>query len=450
MNVAIIGTGYVGLSTGIILAYLGHRVTGIDVLEDKIQGLREGRLPIYEPGLDELFAVARKSLHWTTDYAEAVPSADVIFIAVGTPPGPGGAPDLRYLESAATSIAGNLDGHFQVIVNKSTVPVGSANWVSSLIADRLRSGHANDYAVVSNPEFLREGSAISDNLYPDRIVVGADDPRAVDVIRRLYEPILEQDFTAPAIAPRPDNYRLPPLVTTDLPSAEMIKYAANAFLALKISFANEVAGLCEHVGADVTEVARGIGYDQRIGPRFLQAGAGWGGSCFGKDTSALIATGQEYGYDMPILRAAIEVNRRSRQDVIHKLQRRLKLLKGRTVTLLGLAFKPGTDDLRDAPAYDVAKRLLELGAKVKAHDPVAMSRARREWAELALDYRETLEDAVQGADAVVLMTEWDEFRNLPWGRVRELVHQPLLIDARNLYDPRVVTANDFEYQGVGR
>lgn len=450
MKVAIIGSGYVGLSTGVILAYLGHEVTGIDINEARIQGLREGKLPIYEPGLEDLFSLARKNLHFTTDYSECVPEADVIFIAVGTPPTPSGSPDLRYLEAAAKSIAANLNGHYQVIVNKSTVPVGSAHWVSAIIAENLSPENKNDYTVVSNPEFLREGTAIGDNLYPDRIVVGSSDARATEVMRQLYEPILEQSFTSPAIAPRPDNYRLPPLVTTDLPSAEMIKYAANAFLALKISFANEVAGLCEHVGADVTEVMRGIGYDQRIGPRFLQAGAGWGGSCFGKDTSALISTGGEYGYDMPILKAAITVNQRARQDVISKLQRHLKLLKGRTVTLLGLAFKPGTDDLRDAPAYDIAKRALELGARVKVHDPIAMERAKREWSDLNLSYCDTVEDAVQGADAVLLMTEWNEYRTLPWGRMRELMNQRLIIDARNLYDPKLVAGNDFQYQGIGR
>ena len=450
MKVTIIGTGYVGLSTGIILAYLGHQVTGLDVVEEKVQGLREGKLPIYEPGLEELFQLAKQNLSWTTDYTTAIPSADVIFVAVGTPPTPSGAPDLRYLEAAATSIAQNLDGHFQVIVNKSTVPVGSAHWVSSIIAENINPEKRNHYSVVSNPEFLREGTAITDNLYPDRIVVGSSDPRATEMIRELYRPILEQDFTAPALAPRPDNYRLPPLVTTDLPSAEMIKYAANAFLALKISFANEVAGLCEHVGADVTEVMRGIGYDQRIGPRFLQAGAGWGGSCFGKDTSALISTGRDYGYDMPILKAAIDVNQRARFDVVTKLQRHLKLLKGRTVTILGLAFKPGTDDLRDAPAYDIAKRVMELGGKVKVHDPIAMERAKREWASLNLCYCDSVEDAVQGADAVLLMTEWNEYRALPWGRMKELVNQRLIIDARNLYDPKLVSTNEFQYQGIGR
>lgn len=450
MKVTIIGTGYVGLSTGVMLAYLGHHVTCVDVIESKLESLRQGQLPIFEPGLDDLFHQSSTHLRFTSDYTSAIPDAEVIFITVGTPPGEGGAPDLRYLEAAARSIAENLNGHFQVIVNKSTVPVGSASWVSGIIRDHLSPDHRNDYAVVSNPEFLREGTALQDNLYPDRIVVGAADPRALGVMRELYRPILEQDFTAPAVAPRPDNHRLPAFVTTDLASAEMIKYAANAFLALKISFANEIAGLCERVGADILEVTRGIGFDQRIGPRFLQAGAGWGGSCFGKDTSALIAMGRDYGYDMPILRSAIDVNRRARLEVISKLQGQLKLLKGRTIAILGLAFKPATDDLRDAPAYDIARRLVELGARVKAHDPVAMDRAKREWSDLKITYCDTVEAAAEDADAILLLTEWNEYRNLPWSRLHEVMNHAFLFDARNLYEKRTAEEHGFAYVGVGR
>ncbi len=432
LKVTVVGTGYVGLGTAIMLAYLGHEVTGLDVDQAKVEMLTRGELPIYEPGLDQLLLDSRERIRWTTDYETAIPNADVIFICVGTPPNSDGSPNLKYVAQAAQSIARNLNGKTQVIVNKSTVPVGTGDWVARILEEHAREYHANRYLVVSNPEFLREGTALYDSLYPDRIVLGSDRPEGIERMKTLYAPLLDQSFTAPSYVPRPEGYTIPELVSTALSSAEMIKYAANAFLALKISFANEIAGLCERVGADISEVARGIGSDARIGPRFLSAGAGWGGSCFGKDTSALISTGLEYGYSMPILQAAIEVNNRQRSLIISKLQAHLHRLKGKRVAVLGMAFKPNTDDLRDAPAHDTIARLSELGATVVAHDPIAMPRARREWAHLNYHEAASVAEAVRGADAVIIATEWDVYRTQDWNAVTRGMRQRLIIDTRNI------------------
>jgi UDPglucose 6-dehydrogenase len=345
---------------------------------------------------------------------------------------PSGQPDLRFVARAAQTIAQNLNGKLQVVVNKSTVPVGTGDWVARIIEEHAVDSHANRYVVVSNPEFLREGTALYDSLYPDRIVLGSEDGRGIARMRDLYAPLLDQTFDPPAYVPRPVDYDRPELVTTGLSSAEMIKYAANAFLALKISFANEIAGLCERVDADIQEVTRGIGHDSRIGPRFLSAGAGWGGSCFGKDTSALISTGEEYGYTMPILKAAIEVNRRQRHLVIAKLQQHLHRLKGKRIAVLGMAFKPNTDDLRDAPAHDCIVRLTDLGATVVAHDPIAMDRARHEWSHLNYVEADSVETALRGADAVIVMTEWAEYCDLDWNQVLRGMRRPLVIDARGV------------------
>src|SRR5450432_3845950 len=382
LSPCIVGTGYVGLTNAVALAYLGYQVTCLDVDEAKIAALSAGKIPIFEPHLEQLLASCKSRLLFTTDYATAIPRSDVVFIAVGTPTGEGGAPDLRYLQAAARSVGENLSDKFTVIVNKSTVPIGSANWVESLVRDafhkRPQGASAGTFAVASNPEFLREGSALHDTLFADRTVIGADDARAVEVLTELYRPISDQSFATPEYLPRPEGLRSVPLVTTDLASAELIKYAANAFLSLKISFINEIAELAERVGADVVQIAQGIGSDARVGKSFLQAGLGWGGSCFGKDTAALLATGREYGLEMPIVKAARDVNERQRKRIVEKLLGELKILKGRTIGLLGLAFKPFTDDLRDAPALDIAQRLAERGATVKVHDPVAMPRVKAE------------------------------------------------------------------------
>jgi UDPglucose 6-dehydrogenase len=452
MNVTILGTGYVGLTTGACLAYLGHRVHCVDADPKKIEALERGEMPFFEPHLADLVADARANLCFTTDYATAIPEAQVIFIAVGTPPGAGGAPDLRYLEAAARGIGENLGAHFTVIVNKSTVPIGSGNWVDSLVRDgfQKRSGSkaGGSFAVASNPEFLREGSALSDSLYPDRVVVGADEAQTAEVLYTLYRPILEQTFPAPSYLPRPDMIEAAPLISTDLASAELIKYAANAFLSLKISYINEIGLLAEKVGADIALVAKGIGLDARIGTRFLQAGIGWGGSCFGKDTAALVATAGEYGLDMPIVKAAREVNKRQRERVVDKLLGELKILKGRTIGLLGLAFKPNTDDLRDAPAIDIAKRLIERGARVKAHDPVAMGRFRSENPALEVICCPTAEEVAEGADALVLVTEWPEYRELDWEKVAKSMRAPILLDGRHVLDRARLTRAGFRYSGL--
>ncbi len=453
MNVLVVGTGYVGLNTGVALAYLGHHVTCLDVDQKKIDILNEGKLPIYEPQLDKMLAAARKNLSFTSDYDAAhIPACDVVFISVGTPSLPDGSPNLSYVRQVAQEIGSRLGHGFTVIVNKSTVPIGSGNWVSSLVTDAYKASNGskpqNNFAMASNPEFLRQGSALFDTLYPDRIVVGAEDPRAIDVLTNLYRPILNQDFPAPEYLPRPEGRAAVPLVTCDLASAELIKYAANAFLAVKISYINEIGALASKVGADISQIARGIGLDTRIGPRFLEAGIGWGGSCFGKDTAAIISTAGEYAVEMPIVEAARQVNYRQREWVVERLQNELKILKGRTITLLGFAFKPDTDDLRDAPALDIAKNLIQRGAKVRAHDPVALDNARAQYPDLGVEYLDDVNEAIDGADALVLVTHWPEYRTLPWGEIRGQVR--LVVDGRNFLSKAEMEKLGFRYVGVGK
>jgi len=450
VNVAILGTGYVGLTTGACLAYLGHQVTCVDPDADKIGALQRGEVPFYEPHLDDLLVGARPNLQFTMDYAEAIPGAQVVFIAVGTPPGVGGAPDLKYLQAAAEGVGELMGPHFTVVVNKSTVPIGSGNWVGALVRDAAeRRGRGRDcFAVASNPEFLREGSALHDSRYPDRVVIGADDPRTAEVLYTLYRPILDQTFQPPPFLPRPDRVGAVPLISTDLASAELIKYAANAFLALKISYINEIGQLAEKVGADIAQVARGIGLDARIGTRFLQAGIGWGGSCFGKDTAALVSTASEYALEMSIVKAAREVNRRQRERVVEKLLTELKILKGRTIGLLGLAFKPHTDDLREAPALDVARQLLERGARVKAHDPIAMDRFKKEHAGLDVILVSQAQEVARDADALVLITEWPQYLELNWESLASAMRTPILLDARNVLDRVRVARAGFRYLGL--
>lgn len=449
MNVCIIGTGYVGLTTGACLAFLGHKVACVDTDAAKVERLRAGKTPIYEPYLEELLAAAGHNLRFTTDYSEAVPDSHVIFIAVGTPPSPDGSPDLRYLCSAAEGIGQYFDGDFTVVVNKSTVPIGSGNWVDSILRESFERHHQRrakaQFSVASNPEFLREGSAIHDSLYPDRVVVGSDNPRSLETLYTLYRPILDQSFTAPPFLPRPEEMGAVPLVSTDLASAELIKYAANAFLALKISYINEIGQLAAKVGADITQVARGIGLDARIGSRFLQAGIGWGGSCFGKDTSALVATAGEYSLEMPIVKAARDINRRQRELVVEKLLGELRIIKGRTIGLLGLAFKPNTDDLRDAPAVEIAKKLLDRGAKVKMHDPIALERFRIEQPGLAPYCCTTPEDVADGSDALVLVTEWPQYLEMDWAKLAGLMRTAIVLDGRHVLDSGRLTRAGFRY-----
>jgi UDPglucose 6-dehydrogenase len=458
MRVTVIGTGYVGLVTGACLAYLGHRVTCVDSDHRKIDSLCSGQVPIYEPGLEELLVLTRErgGLDFTTEVAPPVAESDVVFIAVGTPPLPNGSADLRFLEAAAHSIGRAMDGRKKrVVVNKSTVPVGSGNLVEMLVREGNRSMglHPSSpirFGVVSNPEFLQEGSAIHNSLYPDRIVVGSEDPGTLDLMQELYRPLIDQSFLAPAFLPRPAGLMSVPFVATTLTSAEMIKYAANAFLALKISFANEMANICERVGADVMQLAKGIGLDSRIGPRFLNSGIGWGGSCFGKDLQALTQTAAEYGYRALLLEATQEVNYSQRQVVIQKLQEKLFVLKGRTIGLLGLAFKPETDDLRDAPSLTIAARLLHMGARVNVYDPIAMSACRQQHPDLKIQFSRSVSELTDGLDALVVVTEWDEFRTLDLADLAARMTRPILIDGRNMFDPDAALRAGFDYSAIGR
>lgn len=449
MKVCVVGTGYVGLTTGVSLAFLGHDVVCVDLDETKVAMLRSGRSPIYEPHMEALLAEAAERMTFTCDYADGVPGADVVFIAVQTPSQPDGNPDLRFLRSAAETVGRHVGGDFTVVVNKSTVPIGSSNWVDSILRESFERAHGRradgEFSVASNPEFLREGVAIFDSLYPDRIVVGSDNPRSLDVLNRLYRAVLNQTFTPPTFLPRPGEVGAVPMVSTDLASAELIKYAANAFLATKISFINEIGRLAGKVGADITQVARGIGLDARIGPRFLEPGVGWGGSCFGKDTAALITTAEEYHNDMPIVRAAREVNRQQRMIVVDRLLDELRILKGRRIGLLGLAFKPDTDDLRDSPTLDIARQLLARGARVRLHDPVAADRLRREQPDLEPHLAPTIDDVFDDSDAVVLITKWDQYLDLDWGKFVGLMRTPVLLDGRHCLEPARLEKLGYRY-----
>jgi UDPglucose 6-dehydrogenase len=433
-------------------------VTCVDSDASKIEKLQRGESPIYEPYLEELLRLAaqRGGIRFTTDLADAVASSEVIFIAVGTPPLPTGEANLEYLESAAHSIGAAMDDtRFRVVVNKSTVPVGSSNLVETLVREGILEVHPAErsrirFGVASNPEFLREGSAVADSLYPDRIVVGASESETLEAMRELYRPLVSQSFDPPPGLPRPAGVQSTPLFTTSLTSAEMIKYAANAFLAMKIGFANEIANICERVGAESTEVMAGIGMDSRIGARFLNPGVGWGGSCFGKDIQSLLHTAREYGYTGKLLQASWEVNGDQRQMVIQKLQEKLRILKGRTIGLLGLAFKPDTDDLRDAPSLHLAGRLLPMGARVRAYDPVAMPACKLQHPDVKIRYCESAEELAEGADALVLVTEWREFRNLDLAKLARSMATPVLVDGRNLFRPEAALAAGFDYTGIGR
>ena len=459
MRVTVIGTGYVGTVTGVCLAYLGHSVTCVDTDAGKIARLRNHDVPIYEPGLTELLPLAERAggIEFSTELAPAVRESDVIFIAVGTPPLPTGEANLMYLESAARSVGAAMDAsRFRVIVNKSTVPVGCGNLVETLVREGVREQsiwkeREIGFGIASNPEFLREGSAISDSLYPDRIVLGAQDDRTIAKLRELYQPLVEQSFPEPDFCRRPATSRSAvPVVTTTLTSAEMIKYAANAFLAMKIGFANEMANICEKVGADAPEVMAGIGLDSRIGIAFLNAGIGWGGSCFGKDVQSLMHIAGDYGYQARLLEASLAVNRLQRQLVIQKLQEKLFILKGRTIGILGLAFKPNTDDLRDAPSLQIIERLLGMGARIRAFDPIAMHACREQNPAFKINYCDSAIDVAESADALVLVTEWPEFRELDLEKICGMMTQPILVDGRNLFDPRAARDAGFDYTGIGR
>ncbi|AFY93525.1 UDP-glucose dehydrogenase family protein [Chamaesiphon minutus] len=447
MQVCVIGTGYVGLVTGVCLAQIGHQVICVDNDAQKVKLMQSGQSPIFEPGLAQMMAANMEAgrLEFTADLRVGVERGEILFIAVGTPALPSGASDTRYVEAVARGIGQHLNGGYKVIVNKSTVPIGSGDWVRRIVLDGVAEGNSEhtNFDVVSNPEFLREGSAIYDTFNPDRIVIGSSSERAIDLMQQLYAPIVTRQF-----AQYPDLPPVPVLVT-DLTSAETIKYAANAFLATKISFINEVSNICDRVGADVTLVAQGIGLDTRIGHKFLQAGIGWGGSCFPKDVSALVHTATDYGYDAQLLKSTIETNRQQRLIAVEKLQQVLKILKGKTIGLLGLTFKPDTDDLRDAPALDLIDRLTHLGAKVKAFDPlISSARSHPDLTKITLTTN--AEDLAMGCDALVLITEWQEFQLLDYTHLASLMERPTIVDGRNYLDAVALTNAGFDYIGIGR
>jgi len=463
MEVCVIGTGYVGLVTGVCLAHIGHNVICVDNNEEKVKLMQSGQSPIFEPGLSELMQEAIQSgrIHFTSDLAAGVAHGDVLYIAVGTPPLPTGESDTRYVEAVARGIGNHLNGGYKVVVNKSTVPIGSGDWVRMIVLDGVAerqkelvaSGGSGsvaddsvsvpDFDVVSNPEFLREGSAVYDTFNPDRIVLGSNSDRAIKMMQDLYAPIVSREFA--------EDQSLPtvPVVVTDLNSAEMVKYAANTFLATKISFINEIANICDRVGADVTQVANGIGLDSRIGGKFLQAGIGWGGSCFPKDVSALIHTADDYGYDAQLLKAAVDVNKRQRLLTLEKLQQVLKILKGKTVGLLGLTFKPDTDDMRDAPALDLIEQLSRLGARVKAYDPIVSQSGMKDGLSNVLVETDP-EMMAEGCDALVLVTDWKQFKDLDFAKMAQKMNAPIMIDGRNFLDRQLLSDLGYQYVGVGR
>jgi len=427
--IAVIGTGYVGLTTAVCLAKLGHQVVGVDIDEAKVARLRSGQATIYEPGLEELMQETQKSgrLVFTGDYREAIPAADFVFIAVGTPPGRRGEADLVYVKQAAKAIAGAMKKSV-TIVNKSTVPIGTGNIVARIVGENL--GKEIPFHVVSNPEFLREGSAIHDFMHPDRLVFGSHDEPAARAVAALYSALDTK------------------ILITDLHTAEMIKYASNAFLATRISFINEMARICERVDADVKVVSEGMGMDRRIGPLFLDAGIGYGGSCFPKDVKALARMAETMGYHPELLDAVMEINLDQRTLVVEKLREVLGGLRGQVIGLLGLSYKPNTDDVREAPAIDVIGNLLQKGAEVRAYDPKAMPVLKAQMNSIA--YCKDAYAVATGADALLVVTEWDEFRQLDLDRIKSLMRRPVIVDGRNIFDPRTMRERGFVYRGVGR
>jgi UDPglucose 6-dehydrogenase len=433
MKICVVGSGYVGLVTGACLADFGMTVTGVDKDAAKIAALERGEIPIYEPGLEEIVAknVRAGRLRFTTELAPAIREARAVFIAVGTPPLPDGRADLSFVRQVAEAIGDNLND-YKVVITKSTVPVGTGQMVESVV--RERSGGGQEFAVVSNPEFLREGSAIEDFMQPDRVVVGARTERAVQVMLDIYAPLKAAGV---------------PFVVADVESAEMIKYASNGFLATKIAFVNEVAELCEAVGADVEVVARGMGLDARIGPKFLHPGPGFGGSCFPKDTRAVAQIAEQHGLRFEIIESVLSANERAKRRMIPKIEQALGGLAGRTVAVLGLAFKGETDDMRESPAIPIVEGLIASGATVRAYDPAAMEQARP-MLPAGVVYCDDAYETAAGADAAVIATEWNQFRALELDRLRELLARPLLVDLRNLYDPARVASAGLRYVSVGR
>lgn len=438
MNIAIVGTGYVGLVSGTCFADTGANVTCVDVDTDKISRLEKGEIPIYEPGLDELVKknVAAGRLKFTTDLASVLNDVQIVFSAVGTPPDEDGSADLKYVLQVARTIGQNMN-HYMVVVTKSTVPVGTAKKVRHAIEEELQKrGVDIEFDVASNPEFLKEGNAIKDFMSPDRVVVGVESEHAKKVLTKLYKPFLINNFR---------------VIFMDIPSAEMTKYAANSMLATRISFMNDIANLCERVGADVNMVRAGIGADTRIGRKFLYAGCGYGGSCFPKDVKALIKTADQAGYSMEVLKAVERVNEKQKSVLFEKLQKAFEgqSLKGKTIAMWGLSFKPETDDMRESTALIMINLLLEAGCNVRAYDPVAMAECKRRIGD-KITYCRDMYDAVLDADALLLLTEWKEFRLPTWGVIKKAMKRPLVIDGRNIFDIEELDENGFEYHCIGK
>ena len=436
MKIAIVGTGYVGLVSGACFAEMGLDITCVDIDAEKIEGLNAGVIPIYEPGLEELVRrnVEAGRLHFTTDLTECLPHVEVVFSAVGTPPDEDGSADLKYVLDVARTFGRHIR-KYTVLVTKSTVPVGTAQKVRAVIEEELeKRGCKVPFDVASNPEFLKEGAAIKDFMSPDRVVVGVESERARKLMTKLYRPFLITNFR---------------VLFMDIPSAEMTKYAANAMLATRISFMNDIANLCDLVGANVDMVRKGIGADTRIGSKFLYPGCGYGGSCFPKDVKALARTAREYGYTMGVIEAVEAVNERQKEIVVKKLQDKLGTLRGKTIALWGLAFKPETDDMREAPALVVIEKLLEAGASVKVYDPVAMDECRRRIGDRVV-YCKDMYDVVIDADALAVLTEWKEFRIPSWSVIKRVMKQSVLVDGRNIYSKDEVIAEGFEYAAIGK
>ena len=432
MHVCVVGVGYVGLVTGACFTEFGVSVTCVDKDEAKIELLKKGEVPFYEPGLAELVRknVGEGRLSFTADAGNAIRQSLVIFIAVGTPSAPDGGADLQYIREVAVTIGRNLDG-YKVIVTKSTVPVGTGQMIARIIEEERTSDFAFD--VVSNPEFLREGAAIEDFMRPNRVIIGAESDQAVAILKDLYSPLYLIET---------------PFVITDVQTSEMIKYASNAFLATKISFINEMAYICEQVGADVHQVAKGMGLDGRIGPKFLHPGPGFGGSCFPKDIKAIEKIGRDHGYSFEIVKAVMRVNRRQRKLMVEKVQQALNGVEGKVLAILGLTFKPNTDDMREAPSIAIIRSLQRKGAKIRAFDPAGMQEAKK--ILKGLYYAKNAYDAASGAHGLVLMTEWNQFRSLDWKRMAALLEEPVVIDLRNIYEPDKMHALGFRYACVGR
>ncbi len=449
MRIAVVGSGYVGLVTGACFADLGHEVVLVDNDEKKLAALRDGEVPIHEKFLPELLARHRgKRIQFSGDLQAATRASDAVFIAVGTPPTESGDADLSYVESVAREISGGVDG-YKVVVEKSTVPVYTSQWIRTII---LRNGAApSQFDVASTPEFLREGTAVTDFMYPDRIVVGVENERAAEVMRQIYGPLTSGWYYGRTEAiPRPEAAKTPPrLIVTSTKSAELIKHASNAFLAMKISFINAVASICESVGANVQQVCDGVGTDSRIGPRFLNPGIGYGGSCFPKDLMAFRAVAKENGYDFRLLEEVHRINEEQRHRFLRKVRSVLWTFRGKRLAVLGLAFKGGTDDIRESPALLLVQELLREGCHVSAYDPAAMERAK-EVLTAGVEFASDAYAAAKGADAVLILTEWEEFAALDLERLRALVKYPIVLDGRNLYDPAVMVEHGFSYYSVGR